>query len=110
MGCILGVTNELLKTDTADSDETFRVNRAYPESVQRHIFDFRSKPGNRFFQFFQNLKYFLWEKYLNQGYANGGWYIPLTKAESALNKPWKFHSNRFMRLGDIQHKLSIRDT
>ena len=58
--CISGVTNKLLKNHTADLDETLRAHRAYPESVQRHIFDFRSKPKNRFSQFSQNIKYMIY--------------------------------------------------
>ena len=74
-------------THTAHWDETLGMHRVHPESVQRHIFDFRSKPRNQFSQFSQNIKYFPREKYLNSGYPNGGRCIPLTKAENALNKP-----------------------
>ena len=96
IGFILGVSNELLKTHRADSNETLRVHRVYSESVQRHIYILRSRPRNRLLEFSHDVIYVLCIKYLRKRYKTGSGYISLTKARIELCIPSKFHGNRLM--------------
>ena len=94
MRCILCVIPYLLLDHSADLHETFGVYTVQPQLMQGTLFNFRSKPWNRKSQFFQNINYILWGKYLIEGHTSESRYIPLSKAESELSISGKFHSNR----------------
>ena len=47
MAFILGVTLQDLGHPKTDLDETLGIYRVHSETMQRHIFHFRSRPGNR---------------------------------------------------------------
>ena len=57
MAFILGVTLQDLGHPKTDLDETLGIYRVHSETMQRHIFDFRSRPGNRKLKFFRKSDY-----------------------------------------------------
>ena len=54
MAFILGVTLQDLGHPKTDLDETLGIYRVHSETMQRHIFNSRSKPGNRKLEFSEN--------------------------------------------------------
>ena len=54
MAFILGVTLQDLEHPKTDLDETLGIYRVHSETMQRHIFHFRSKPENRKSEFSGN--------------------------------------------------------
>ena len=57
MAFILGVTLQDLGHPKTDLDETLGIYRVHSETMQRHIFHFRSRPGNRKLEIFRKSDY-----------------------------------------------------
>jgi len=57
MAFILGVTLQDLEHPKTDLDETLGIYRVHSETMQRHIFDFRSRPVNRKLKIFRKSDY-----------------------------------------------------